>query len=366
MDSNTFFQFLKASVDSGASDIHLKPGAPFTIRQDKDLLRIGEDKLSVNEIEQIVNLILKRKEKHQDDNTDSGDLGNILELDTSFGLKNVGRFRVNIYRQRGTLALTMRVIPTVIPSIDKLMLPEILKEIALEPRGLVLVTGATGSGKSSTLAAMADHVNRNRTCKIVTIEDPIEFLITDIKSQISQREVGTDTSSFSSALRATLRQDPDIILVGEMRDKETIEIAIKASETGHTVFSTVHTHDAVRTVTRLLATFEASEQGLVRMRLAESLKAVISQRLVPRIDGKGRIAAIEIMRMTSTIQDRISSGDPKGFHDLIESGANPYRMQTFDQHLTDLYTNGMISFETAMAAATSPTNFKRNLQFEGK
>ncbi|NQU05724.1 MAG: PilT/PilU family type 4a pilus ATPase [Calditrichaeota bacterium] len=365
MEIKVFEDLLKASVDSGASDIHIKVGSPFTVRHGKDLLHVTEERLSVNDVERIVELILSRKIKQDDDTVKTTNLAQITELDTSFGQRNVGRFRVNIYRQRNSLALAMRIIPPEVPTIEKLLLPEVLKEIALEPRGLILVTGATGSGKSSTLAAMMNHVNNNRSCKIITIEDPIEFLIPDNKSAISQREVGNDTASFNTALRAALRQDPDIILVGEMRDKESVEIALKAAETGHTVFSTVHTLDAVRTITRLITTFNAGEHAIVRMRLGESLKAIISQRLIPHIDGKNRIAAVEIMRMTKAIQDRILLGDPKGFFDLIEGGTNPYKMQTFDQHLTTLYKNETISFETAMIAATSPTNFKRNLQFEG-
>ena len=365
MEIHLFEKLLKTAVDSGASDIHAKVGSPLMIRENKNLLPITDNRLYVTDVEMIAGIILSTKGSTRG-KEDVVNMDDIKDLDTSFSLPNVGRFRVNIYRQRGTLAVSMRVIPKDIPSVEKYLLPEVLKEIALEPRGLVLVTGSTGSGKSTTLAAMIDYINNTQARKIVTIEDPIEFLIPDKLSALSQREVGTDTVSFAAALRSALRQDPDIILVGEMRDKETIEIALKATETGHTVFSTVHTRDAVSTITRLLAVFEAGEQASTRLRLAESLRAVISQRLIPRKDKEGRIAAIEIMRMTTTIHERILSADPKGFSDLIEQGTTPYQMQTFDQHLTELYKKEIITFETAMAAATSPTNFKRNLQFEGK
>jgi twitching motility protein PilT len=244
-------------------------------------------------------------------------------------------------------------------------LPKALKEIALEDRGLVLVTGVTGSGKSSTLAAMISLANELKAGKIVTIEDPIEFLHRDIKSTVIQRELGADTDSFSKALRAALRQDPDVILVGEMRDKETIDIALKAAETGHLVFSTVHTTDAPKTISRLVSVFEASEQVSTRMRLAETLKAVISQRLLPRKDGKGRVVAVEVMRQTKTIQDCIENPDKTAqIKDHIEKGRDQYGTQTFDQHLTDLYLSELISMEAAKAAATSPADFQRNLQYQ--
>ncbi len=292
------------------------------------------------------------------------ELNKITDFDTSISMPNIGRFRVNVYRQRGTLALTLRVIPSEVPNIRDLNLPEILETISIEPRGLILVTGVSGRGKSTTLAAMMDHVNCNQARKIVTIEDPIEFLISDKKSSVSQRELGTDTSLFSVALRAALRQDPDIIMVGEMRDRETIEVALKASETGHTVFSTIHTRDATGAISRLLGAFEPSEHSVIRTRMAESLRATVSQRLVPRKEGEGRVAVVEIMRMTASIQERILNADPRGLQDLIEQGVQPYKMQTFDQHLTKLYREDIISFETGMSAATSPTNFKRNMMFE--
>ncbi len=333
------------------------------VREGNDIVPGTEEPLTSEDIQQIVKRIL----------SDSGstsaqrylsNLEDLYDFDTSFSVKGVGRFRVNIARQRGTLTLALRVIPGESPSIESLGLPEVLKEIAVVPRGLILVTGTTGSGKSTTLAAMLRQINETLAKKVVTIEDPIEFLIRDKTSFILQRDVGEDTASFADALRAALRQDPDVIMVGELRDRETVEIAIKASETGHSVFSTVHTGTAEGTILRLLGVFEPAEQPAVRIRIAETLQAVISQRLLARSDNEGRIAAMEIMRMTSAIRDRIQLADSKGFTDLIEQGWNPYQMQTFDQHITQLYKDNKISFETGLAAASSPTNFKRNLMFE--
>lgn len=363
MSSLSFDQVLSAALKLGTSDVHIKVGAPFMVREGDDIVPGTEDPLTFEDVNQIVQRIL----------TDSGSstakryLGNLDDLydyDTSLSVRGVGRFRVNIARQRGTLTLSLRVIPPESPSIDGLGLPAVLKEIAVIPRGLILVTGTTGSGKSTTLAAMLRQVNETLSRKIFTIEDPIEFLIPDQRSFITQRDVGEDTNTFADALRAALRQDPDVIMVGELRDRETVEIAIKASETGHSVFSTVHTGTAEGTILRLLGVFEPSEQPAVRTRLAETLQAIISQRLIARCDKEGRIAAMEIMRMTSAIRERIQMADSKGFTDLIEQGWNPYQMQTFDQHITHLFKDQKISFETGLAAASSPTNFKRNLMFE--
>ncbi len=364
MDIKFFESLLEATVKSGASDLHIKVGSPCMVREGNDLIPVMEDGMRSLDVETIVRRILEQVGSRYGSTINIDDLDSITDFDASYSQPGVGRFRVNIYRQRGTLALTLRAISSDILSIDKLQMPEVLKDIALEPRGLILVTGATGSGKSTTLAAMLDHVNHIQARKIVTIEDPIEHLIRDDMSSISQREVGADTKSFATALRSALRQDPDIIMVGEMRDRATIEIALKASETGHTVFSTVHTRDSVSTIERLLGVFSGSEQSSIRLRLAETLRAIISQRLVPRSDSDGRIAAVEIMRSTVSIQERILSADPRGLSDLIEQGVTPYRMQTFDQHLIELYKNKVISLETAMAAATSPTNLKRNLMFK--
>lgn len=364
MDPQLFEQILSAAVRIGTSDIHIKVGAPFMVREGQNLVPGTETPLANDDVEQIVRRILEQSgsvvaRRHLEN------LDDLTDLDCSFSLTDVGRFRVNIARQRGTLNLALRVIPPNITSIEELLLPPVLKDIALTPRGLILVTGTTGSGKSTTLAAMLNHINQTAARKIVTVEDPIEFLIRDDQSYVIQRNVGEDTASFAAALRAALRQDPDVIMVGELRDRETVEIALKASETGHAVFSTVHTTSAEGTITRLVGVFEPGEQQGVRLRLVDSLQAVISQRLVMRSDRGGRIAAMEIMRITTTIRERIQGADRRGFTDLIEQGWNPYQMQTFDQHLTRLHQAKFISFETGLAAATSPTNFKRNLVYEG-
>ena len=363
MDNSTLDQVLGAALKLGTSDVHIKVGAPFMVREGNDIVPGTEGTLTTEDVTQIVKRIL-----HESGSSVAqkllNNLDDLYDFDTSFSVKAVGRFRVNIARQRGSLTLALRVIPAESPSIEGMGLPAILKEIALTPRGLILVTGTTGSGKSTTLAAMLSQINETQARKIITIEDPIEFLIRDKTSFIMQRDVGEDTLSFANALRATLRQDPDVIMVGELRDRETVEIAIKASETGHAVFSTVHTGTAEGTILRILGVFEPAEQPAVRVRLAETLQAVISQRLLTRSDMEGRIAAMEIMRMTAAIRDRIQLADNKGFTDLIEQGWNPYQMQTFDQHITQLYKDKKISFETGIASASSPTNFKRNLMFE--
>ncbi|HLL53830.1 MAG TPA: PilT/PilU family type 4a pilus ATPase, partial [Myxococcaceae bacterium] len=259
----------------------------------------------------------------------------------------------------------LRIIPPEVPTMESLGLPEVLRTIASQERGLVLVTGATGSGKSSTLAAMINHINQTESVHILTIEDPIEFVHKNIKASVSQREIGTDTENFNIALRAALRQDPDVILVGEMRDTETIDIALKASETGHLVFSTVHTTDAAKTIGRLVSVFPAEEQPMVRMRLADNLKGTISQRLLPRLSGKGRVAALEIMVQTKTVQEHIR--DPQktgGLKDVLEKGSDTYGMQSFDQHLSRLYREQQISLEVASGAASNPADFQRALNFE--
>ena len=289
----------------------------------------------------------------------------LKDFDCSYSVTGVGRFRVNLCSQRGSVSAVLRSIADKIPLFDQLGLPDVLSDIAMEERGLVLLTGTTGSGKSSTLAAMIGHVNRHKAGKIVTIEDPIEFLHRDDKSNVIQREIGGDTESFEAALRAALRQDPDIILVGEMRDRATIDIALKAAETGHLVFSTVHTTDAQRTIARLVSVFDASEQAGTRLRLSESLRAVISQRLLPKLDGSGRVVAVEVMRNTATIAECIADAEKTAeMRDHIAEGKVQYGMQTFDQHLMELYVQQQISLEVAKGAATSPADFERNLQFQ--
>jgi twitching motility protein PilT len=357
LDKATLDKLLTVGVQNGASDIHFRPGDPPIYRVNGVLRPLRTEKLAPEHTREVaLHLIHDPAVKTQVDT--------IREHDASYGLPGVARFRVNIYRQRGTLAVILRIIPANVPTIDGLGLPQVLKSIASQDRGLVLVTGATGSGKSSTLAAMIDHINRNESLHILTIEDPIEFVYKNVKCSISQREIGPDTTSFAMALRAALRQDPDVILVGEMRDTETIDIALKASETGHLVLSTVHTTDASRTINRLVSVFNAEEQAMVRMRLADSLKATISQRLLPRADNKGRAVALEIMVQTKTVQEYIREDRANELKDVIEKGRDTYGTQSFDQHLSQLYREGVIDLETARGAATNPADFQRALEFD--
>jgi twitching motility protein PilT len=360
-----FNNVLKDMIEKGGSDLHVTVGSGFRIRMMGELVPApDDDPLTPGEIVSIVGSLLLAGRKCTRDNVLEF-VEALTDFDCSYSLSGLGRFRVNISSQRRSLALVLRHIPYVLPTIEDLGLPPVLGEIALAERGLVLVTGITGSGKSTTLAAMINLINRKKRCKIITIEDPIEFLYRDELASIAQRECGSDTENFAKALRAALRQDPDIILVGEMRDKETIDIAIKAAETGHLVLSTVHTTDAPRTINRVLSVFDPSEQASARLRLAETLLGVVSQRLLQKSDGSGRVAACEIMRRTTTIQECIA--DPDKIHmmkEYIEKGREHYGMQTFDQHLTDLYRAGAITLETAKAAATSASDFERNLQFE--
>ena len=280
------------------------------------------------------------------------------EVDLSYGVPGVCRFRVSAYHQRGSVAIVFRAISFNIPTLESLNLPPVLKKIATEERGLILVTGTTGSGKSSTLAAMIDYINENRTSNIITVEDPVEFLHRDKKSIISQREVGFDTLSFAAALKGALRQDPDVILVGEMRDLETIETALTAAETGHLVMSTLHTLDAAETINRIISVFPPFHQRQVRMQLSAVIKGVISQRLVPKIDGKGRVPAVEVMIGTARIKECIDDKDKtKQIPDAIAQGYTTYGMQTFDQSLMQLYSSKLISYEEALRQSTNPDDF---------
>ncbi|NNG16125.1 MAG: PilT/PilU family type 4a pilus ATPase [Gemmatimonadales bacterium] len=361
----TFDAILKKATEVGASDVHLGAGGPYRMRLRGEMIPVkGTGPLSPQDTAAIAGHILIASRKATPETAESM-LRDLKELDCSYSLQNLGRFRVNICSQRGSLAVVLRNIPVGVPDFDQLGLPPVLEKISMEDRGLVLLTGVTGSGKSSTLAAMVGYVNQRRAGKVVTIEDPIEFLHKDQKSIVVQRELGTDTDSFAAALRAALRQDPDIIMVGEMRDRATIDVALKAAETGHLVFSTVHTTDALKTIARLVSVFDAAEQQPTRLRLAETLKAVISQRLLPRKDGKGRVVAVEILRNTPTIADCIANQEKTSeIKDYLEEGRDQYGMQTFDQHLMELYKKEDISQQTAMAAATSPGDFERNLQFQ--
>ena len=289
----------------------------------------------------------------------------ITDYDCSWGLSGVGRFRVNILRQRGTFMVVMRVIPFEAPTLSELRLPKVLERIAEADRGLILVTGVTGSGKSSTMVAIVELFNRTRQRHIVTLENPVEFLHRDKRSSITQRDIGTDTESFATGLKAAFRQDPDVILIGEMRDTEAIDIALKAAETGHLVISTVHTQSAALTISRLVAVFQRSEQEMARIRLSETLEAITSQRLLPRSDGDGRIVTCEVMVVTGTIRDLILDPERTAeITDLIGEGRDQYGSQSFDQHL--LVREELVTFPVAKAAATSPSDFDRKVNFLGE
>lgn len=358
MQKDAMDALLGHAVQLGASDIHFKVGARPSYRIDGKLLPVKCDPLTPASTREICASLVGC------DAPDSID--RLQEHDSSYSVSGVARFRVNIYRQRNSLCCILRVIPGKVPSLEEMGLPEVVGTLAELERGLVLVTGATGSGKSTTLAGMIDRINRSRQVHILTIEDPIEFLHNHQVASVSQREVGADTRDFTTALRAALRQDPDVILVGEMRDTETFDIALKAAETGHVVFSTVHTTDAAKTINRLVGMFPAEEQTRARVRLGDALGGIISQRLLRRADGKGRIAACEILVANETVREHLKEGrDSRGLKDLMERGRKQYGMQTFDQHLLELHAAGAITLETAIAAATSPNDLQQALNFEG-
>jgi twitching motility protein PilT len=344
-------EILQVALKGGASDIHLKAGLPPMFRVDGSLVPLKDARrLPPEEIARMAVGIMSDHQKERFKQTN--------EVDLAYGVPGLGRFRVNVFQQRGTLGVVLRVIPFKIQTIDQLMLPKVLEKIAGEERGLVLVTGTTGSGKSTSLAAMIDHINANETCHIMTIEDPIEFLIRDKRSVVNQREVGVDTMSFAQALKSALRQDPDVILVGEMRDLETIETALTAAETGHLVMSTLHTLDATETINRVISVFPPYQQKQVRMQLGAVLRAVISQRLVPKADARGRVAAVEILIATTRVRELVEDKDrTKEIPDAIAQGHLTYGMQTFDQSLMGLLKQSIISYDEALRQATNRDDF---------
>ncbi len=345
-------ELLKVAIESDASDLHMKPGN-FPILRISGILKplTAFPRLTPQETKNLADQIMSGSQK----SILEGD----LDLDLAYSFPGFGRFRANIFRQRGTLAIAMRIIPLEPKSIKELLLPEALEMISLEQRGLVVCTGTTGSGKTTTLAALIDHINTHRIENIVTIEDPIEYLHRDKKSTISQREVGVDVQSFARGLRAALREDPDVILVGEMRDKDTIETALIAAETGHLVLSTLHTLDAPETVNRVISVFPPHSQKQVRFQLSSILKAVVSMRLIPRMGGEGRVPAVEIMINTPYIQECINNREKTHLiRDAIEAGVSQYGMQSFDQSIYQLYKNKYISFEQGLRYSSSPNNFK--------
>jgi len=357
MDREKLYRLLRLGIEKGASDIHFQVGYLPLYRFHGELVELRYKVLEPGDTEAIARILVEG---------DPRELGlDFNEMDLASELPGEGRFRVNISRQRRFYNIVLRVIPLEVKDPDALNLPGAVKDLAQLRRGYVLVTGATGMGKSTTLATVMNQINRTRKAKIVTVEDPIEFVFQSDKAIITQREIGTDTSSFPDALRAALRQDPDVIMVGEMRDLETVDTSLKAAETGHLVFSTIHTNDVASTINRLVSFFPTEEQSQVRARLADNLKAIVSLRLLLNKKKTGRVPAVEIMRSTRSIRECIK--DPtktEGITEFIARGRTE-KMQTFDQHLLDLVTANKISVETALNAATNPTDFQTKLSLEG-
>ena len=348
-------EVLEAMAGAKASDLHIKVATAPLIRVDGELYALGNAPPSAQDLELVVDSLLTPDQRKKFDHD--------KEIDFAFGLPGLGRFRCNIFQQRGTIALAIRTIPIAIPTLEDLGMPEVIKPFASLPRGLVLVTGATGSGKSTTLAAMIDTANREMNRNIITIEDPIEFLHRDKMSAIHQREVGVDVNSFAEGLRRILRQDPDIILVGEIRDRETMETVLMAADTGHLVFSTLHTTDAAMTMQRVLSFFPPHQQDAIRHQLAANLQAVVSQRLVQRRGGSGRVPAVEILVNTPTIREMLQLGKPfDNLRSIIEEGVTQYGMQSFDQSLMRLLKDGTIGEDEAMRNCTNPNEFQLHLR----
>ncbi|MEM1418665.1 MAG: PilT/PilU family type 4a pilus ATPase [Myxococcota bacterium] len=344
MDESTLLALLKKGSQYHASDVLLKVGQPPAFRVNGDLHYLQGDKLLPGQTQALAEIILAKSRFKEP-------LETLQEFDTSYGAPGIGRYRCNVYRQRGTIAIALRAIPLSVPGFDQLRLPPAVAKLAELERGMVLCVGAAGNGKSTTLAAMVDHINRSRRVHVVTIEDPIEYMHHDHFASVSQREVGIDTPTFARALRSALRQDPDVILVGEVRDEETMDIALKAAETGHLVLSTLHTPDVARTVGRVLALSPGGNPQDSRERFADNLKGIIAQRLLPRADGTGRVVAVELLIVTGTARETIRR--PEGnlpLKDVMERGVHPYGMQTFEMAMRELVTAGLIDVEVARAA----------------
>jgi len=350
-----FKAILQQMVQLNASDLHLKVGRPPTLRIHGDLSPLPLPALRPEDLNSLAKEVMSPKQVKE--------FTEYREADFATGVPGIGRFRVNAYQQRGTIAFAIRTIPHQARSVAELNLPSIVEEIALFPRGLVLVTGVTGSGKSTTLASMIQLINERRYANIITIEDPIEFLHRDLKCHINQREIGTDTGSFVQALRRVLRQDPDVVLIGEVRDLDTLDTALKAADTGHLVFSTLHTTDATQTINRVLSFYPPHQQNEVRYALSSALAAVVSQRLVPRNDRPGRVPASEVLINTAAVRDQIRDVTKTlNIPDLIKEGTVQYGMQSFDQSLMGWYTQGVISYESALFYATNPSEFALRVQ----
>ncbi|HWZ59163.1 MAG TPA: type IV pilus twitching motility protein PilT [Gemmatimonadaceae bacterium] len=350
-----FKAILQEMIKQNASDLHLKVGRPPTLRVQGELEALQHAAMRPEDLKSLAEQVMSPRQVKE--------FAENKEADFAIGVPGIGRFRVNVYQQRGTIAYALRSIPYQTSTCEELNLPAIVEQISLKPRGLVLVTGITGSGKSTALAAMIQHINEKRHANIITIEDPIEFLHRDINCHINQREVGTDTGSFSQALRRVLRQDPDVILLGEIRDLETLDTALKAADTGHMVFSTLHTTDATQTINRVLSFYPPHQQAEVRFSLSSALQAVVSLRLVPRMDKPGRIPACEVLINTATVRDNIRDMTKSlNIPDLIKDGTIQYGMQSFDQSLMNWFTKKIISYETAVFYATTPTEFALRVQ----
>jgi len=346
---------LQRMVREGASDLHLKVGRPPTLRLHGDLVPLSMPPMRPEELRTLAEHLLPPAQLRE--------FVEMREADFAINVPGIGRFRVNVYQQKGTVAFAMRAIAHAAASIRELNLPAVLEQIALRPRGLVLVTGVTGSGKSTALAAMVHHINERRAANIITIEDPIEFVHRDVKSHINQREVGTDTATFGQALRRVLRQDPDVVMIGEIRDLETLDVALKAAGTGHLVFSTLHTTDATLTINRVLSFYPPHQQNEVRFALANALTAIVSLRLVPRCDHPGRVPACEVLVNTEAVRDQIRDLQATlNIPELISEGSVAYGMQSFDQSIMNWYTRGVISYENALFYASNPAEFALRVQ----
>ncbi len=345
-------QLLEAAVESGAQSLLIKAGDVFRARIDGELVKLSEKPFTPEDTRRIALQLLPEEE--------AGDgIDQLTDRDFAWDMEDLARFRVNILRQRDTLMIVMRVIPWEIPDFEQLRLPTVLEELASHEHGLILVTGATGSGKSTTQAAMVDYINRNQKKHVITLEDPIEFRHRNLEGTITQREVGRDTETFRTGLRTALRQDPDVILIGEMRDPETLGIALEAAETGQLVISTFHAATALGTLSRIMAMFPSDDEEIVRERLSDSMRAIVSQKLIVRKGGEGRVPVVEVLRFTGAVRDAVRRSEGAGaIEELMEEGQRQYGMQTFDQHLMELVQEEMVDYETAKAAATSPSDFE--------
>jgi twitching motility protein PilT len=350
-----FKAILQEMIRQNASDLHLKVGRPPTLRVNGDLSALALQPMRPEDLKSLAEQLMTPKQVKE--------FAENKEADFAIGVPGIGRFRVNVYQQRGTIAYALRAIPYQTRTIAELNLPKVVEEIAMKPRGLVLVTGITGSGKSTALAAMVQHINDRRHANIITVEDPIEFLHRDINCHINQREVGTDTTSFAQALRRVLRQDPDVILIGEIRDADTLDVALKAADTGHLVMATLHTTDASQTINRVLSFYPPHQQAEVRYALSTALQAVVSLRLVPRADQPGRVPACEVLINTAAVRDNVRDMTKAlNIPDLIKEGTVQYGMQSFDQSLMYWYSKGVISYESAIFYATNPSEFALRVQ----